>query len=163
MSRTRFPFPALPPFARSPFAFSAFVVLLTLSGCGGPVEDTLPGQPIKHRQDAFKAMLRSFEPMGKMLREDRYQAEEFARLAAELVTLRDGPWPYFTPGTLQPPTKAKAAVWEHPQDFERERQAFLDATEALAQAAQTHGRNSAQAAYDKVQASCKSCHRGFRK
>lgn len=158
MSRTR-----LPSLARSSFVLSSSMLLLALAGCGGPVEDTLPGQPIKHRQEAFKAMLRSFEPMGKMLRDDRYQADEFARLAAELVTVREGPWPYFTPDTLQPPTKAKAAVWERPQDFEHERQAFYDATDALARAAQTHDRSRAQAAYDKVHASCKSCHRDFRK
>ncbi|ENO89159.1 putative cytochrome c' [Thauera linaloolentis 47Lol = DSM 12138] len=127
------------------------------------MEDTRPGQPVKHRQDAFKAMLRSFEPMGTMLRTDRYQADEFVRLANELVSLREAPWAHFTPDTLYPPTKARAAVWERAQDFEHERQDFYEATDALAQAAQTRDKGRIQTAYDKVHASCKSCHSDFKK
>ena len=142
---------------------SSLLVLLTLTACSGPVEDTRPGQPVKHRQEAFKAMLRSFEPMGTMLRSDRYQADEFARLATELLSLREAPWAHFTPDTNYPPTKAKAAVWERPQAFEAERQKFFELTDALALAAQTRDKASVQAAYDKVHASCKSCHTDFKK
>lgn len=141
----------------------SFLVLLALAACSGPVEDTRPGQPVKHRQDAFKAMLRSFEPMGTMLRTDRYQADEFARLSTELLSLREAPWSYFAADTLYPPTKARATVWERPQDFEDQRLKFYGATDALVQAAQTHDRSAVKAAYDKVHASCKSCHDGFKK
>lgn len=153
MSRTPLPSLALP----------SLFLLLSLAACSGPVEDTRPGQPVKHRQDAFKAMLRSFEPMGTMLRTGRYQADEFTRLANELVSLREAPWAYFAPDTLYPPTKARATVWERAQDFEGEQQKFRDATDALAVAAQTRDKAAAQAAYDKVHASCKSCHSDFKK
>jgi len=145
------------------FALPSLLILLTLAACSGPVEDTRPGQPVKQRQDAFKAMLRSFEPMGKMLRDNRYQADEFARLASELVSRRDAPWGHFGPDTNYPPTKTKAAVWERPQAFEAERVTFFALTDALAQAAQTRDKAAAQAAYDKVHASCKSCHDDFKK
>ena len=144
------------------FILPSLVCLLTLGACSGPVEDTRPGQPVKHRQDAFKAMLLSFEPMGVMLRTGEYRADEFARLANELNTRRDAPWPYFAADTLYPPTKAKAAVWERAQEFEGERQKFFELTDALAAAAQTRDKASAQAAYDKVYASCKSCHEDFK-
>ncbi len=140
----------------------SLLLLLTLSACNSPVEDTRPGQPVKHRQDAFKFMLRSFEPMGTMLRTDDYQADEFARLANELLSRRDAPWTYFVADTVYPPTKAKAAVWEHPQEFESERQKFYELTDALAVAAQTRDKAVAQAAYEKVYASCKSCHKDFK-
>lgn len=145
------------------FALPSLLILLTLAACSGPVEDTRPGQPVKQRQDAFKAMLRSFEPMGKMLRDNRYQPDEFARLASELVSRRDAPWGHFGPDTNYPPTKAKTAVWERPQAFEAERITFFALTDTLAQAAQTRDKAAAQAAYDKVHASCKSCHDEFKK
>ena len=145
------------------FALPALLIPLALAACSGPVEDTRPGQPVKQRQDAFKAMLRSFEPMGKMLRDNRYQPDEFARLAAELVSRRDAPWTHFGPDTNYPPTKAKAAVWDRPQAFEAERSAFFELTDALAQAAQTRDKTAVQAAYDQVHASCRSCHDDFKK
>lgn len=139
----------------------SLTAMLALAACGQP-EDTRPGQPVKKRQDAFKSILLSFEPMGKMLRADQYDPDKFAALAAELVQKREAPWAHFGPDTLYPPTKAKAAVWEKPADFEKERQGFFAATDELQAAAQTRDQAKVQAAYDKVQASCKSCHRGFR-
>lgn len=139
----------------------ALLILLTLAGCG-PVEDTRPGQPVKQRQEAFKSILRSFEPMGVMLRDNKYQADKFASLAGELVAKRDAPWSHFGPDTNYPPTKAKAAVWSEGETFERERLAFVAATDVLFAAAQTRDQAQAKAAYEKVYGSCKSCHDRFK-
>lgn len=144
-----------------PLLASAFAVL-TLAACGGPVEDTRPGQPVKHRQEAFKAMLRTFEPMGTMLRDDKYQADRFAALATELVALRDAPWRYFEADTLYPPSKATASVWSDAAGFEAERMKFFELTDALAAAARTRDKAQVQEAYARVYDSCKSCHRGFK-
>lgn len=141
---------------------SSLLAVLILSGCNQPVEDTGPGQPVKHRQEAFKAVLRTFEPMGTMLRDQRFNAGKFVALATELKTLRDGPWPYFTADTHYPPTKAKAAVWERPEAFEQARQAFVDATDALVLAAQSRELAQVQPAYEKVYDSCKACHNDFK-
>ncbi|WP_205754877.1 cytochrome c [Azoarcus sp. DD4] len=141
---------------------SALFIALSLAACGGAVEDTRPGQPVKHRQDAFKAILRVFEPMGVMLRDGKYQADKFASLAGELVAKREAPWGHFGADTNYPPTKAKAAVWSDAAAFERERQGFFAATDALMAAAQTRDPVQAKAAYDKVYGSCKSCHDGFK-
>jgi cytochrome c556 len=51
-------------------------------------------------------------------------------------------------------------LWSQPGKFAAERQCFLNATETL-RAATT--REAAQAAYDELRASCKSCHNGFRR
>lgn len=144
------------------FILPSLLCVLTLGACSGPVEDTRPGQPVKHRQDAFKAMLRSFEPMGVMLRTHSYRADEFARLANELNSRRDAPFNSFAADTDYPPTKAKAAVWERAQEFEGERQKFYELTDALAAAAQKRDEASARMVYDKVHASCKSCHKDFK-
>lgn len=135
---------------------------ITLAACSGPVEDTLPGQPIKHRQEAFKEILRNFEPMGTMLRTNRYAADPFADMAVSLVSRRDAPWGYFTEGSFQPPTRAKEAVWSRPEAFEQRRSAFIEATDALLQAAQTRDLGNVRAAYGELEQTCRSCHDDFR-
>ncbi len=145
------------------FVSSMIVVLLGLSACGGQIEDTRPGQPVKTRQEAFKAMLRSFEPMGVMLRTNTFDAQKFAQHSAELMKWRDAPWPLFGPDTNYPPSKAKETVWSRPEAFERERQAFLAALDKLAAAVETRQREAIQPAYFEVYDLCESCHKEFKK
>jgi len=138
-------------------------LVIGLSACGQPVEDTRPGQPVKTRQVAFKEMLKVFEPMGTMLRTNRYDADRFVALAEGLISRRDAPWPHFGADTHYPPTKATPAVWSKPEQFERERQAFFAATDELLVAAQTREVEPARKAYFKVYDLCQSCHREFKK
>ena len=145
------------------FALPALLIPLALAACSGPVEDTRPGQPVKQRQDAFKAMLRSFEPMGTMLKDKRYDADAFARLADEFARLRDAPWQHFGADTNYPPTKAKPAVWEKPAEFEQRRQEFVSATDRLLAAAAARNEAEARTTYAAAQDSCKACHNDFRK
>ena len=142
----------------APILMAAFL----LTACGEP-QDTRPGQPVKTRQDAFAALLRSFEPLGKMLKEDRYDADEFASMAAELMTRRDAPWTHFGPDTNYPPSKSKPEVWEKAADFERAKKDFMDATDALSAAAQTGDKTKIEDVYGRVYQTCKSCHDDFRK
>ena len=65
------------------------VTLSALAACSSEVPDTHPDQPVTKRKQAFKAMLRSFEPMGTMLKDKRYDADAFARMADEFARLRD--------------------------------------------------------------------------
>lgn len=136
---------------------------LILAGCSNEVPDTHPDQPVTKRKQAFKAMLRSFEPMGTMLRDKRYDPDTFARLANELAGLRDQPWSHFGPDTNYPPTKALASVWEKPAEFEQRRQEFIAASDRLIAAAAARDEAQARSAYAAVQDSCKACHRDFRK
>lgn len=146
---------------------TAFPLLLVLAlglaaGCTKVVEDTRPGQPVKTRQVAFKEMIKVFEPMGTMLRTDKYEPHRFAALAAELMTKRDAPWVHFGPDTRYPPTKAKAEVWSDAEGFERERQAFMRATDELLAAARTKNAAEAEKAYFRVYDVCQSCHKRFK-
>jgi cytochrome c556 len=136
--------------------------LAVLAGCQPAVEDTRPGQPVKTRQVAFKEMLKVFEPMGTMLRTDRYQPDRFAGLAGELIAKREAPWRHFGPDTNYPPTKAKSAVWSEAERFERERLAFFAATDELLAAARTKDRAAAEKAYFKAYDTCQSCHDRFK-
>ncbi len=145
------------------FFTTALSSLLLLTACSGPIEDTLPGQPIKHRQEAFKEILRVFEPMGTALRTERYEAEPFERMASALVERRYGPWDYFREDSYQPPTRARQAVWSRADDFDAARLAFISATDALLESARTHDLSAVRPAYQEVEESCRQCHNDFRK
>lgn len=136
---------------------------LTLAACSSEIPDTHPEQPVTKRQQAFKAMLRCFEPMGTMLKDRRYDPDAFARLANELASLRERPWSHFGPDTNYPPTKALPAVWEKPADFEQRRTSFIEASDRLIAAATARNEADARSAYAEVQDSCKACHRDFRR
>ncbi|MFN3987379.1 MAG: c-type cytochrome [Rhodocyclaceae bacterium] len=139
------------------------VCAAALTACSDTVEDTRPGQPVKHRQEAFKDILRVFEPMGTMLRTNSYDADRFALMAEALLERRDGPWSFFADDTYYPPTKAREAVWTRPDDFAAHMQAFVDATDALFEAAQTRELARVTSAYDNAYGTCRNCHEDFRK
>src|SRR5574343_1389115 len=120
-----------------PFKIGLVVLSATLLAACGEPEDTRPGQPVKHRQQAFKDIIKSFEPMGVMLRKGSFDAERFDKLSAELVAKRDLPWSHFGPDTNYPPTKATPEVWSKPAEFDKEKQAFIAATDKLQAAVQS--------------------------
>lgn len=137
------------------------LIFASLSACG-PVEDTRPGQPVKARQTAFKEMLKVFEPMGTMLRTNKYDPEQFVALAEALMTKRDSPWRLFAADTHYPPAKTKLEVWTNAEQFERERLAFMTATDQLLIAAHSKRLADAQLAYQTVADTCQTCHKHFR-
>ncbi|MCL2874839.1 MAG: cytochrome c [Betaproteobacteria bacterium] len=147
------------------FVLPAALLLSTtlLTACSGEVEDTRPGQPVKTRQQAFKAMIRSFEPMGVMLRNQTYDADKFLALADELSALRDAPWEHFGPDTDYPPSKTTAEAWRQPEKFARDKEAFITATDALLAAAQDKDRERLDMPYQAVYDACRDCHKTFRK
>ena len=143
------------------FHLVALLTAILLTGCG-PVEDTRPGQPVKTRQTAFKEMLKVFEPMGLMLRENRYDADKFLAMTDSLIARRDAPWAHFAPDTNYPPTKATEQVWQDSERFERERLAFFAATDRLQAAAQSKEKSTVETAYKAVYETCQNCHKPFK-
>jgi cytochrome c556 len=147
--------------------FLSFVVLLLIA-CG-EVEDTRPGQPVARRQAAFRAMLKHFEPMGIQLRERRYVADVFRQHAEKLAELKDAPWAHFGADTQYPPSKSNDRLWQEPEIFAAERERFISAVEALRLAAQEAPPEAEQAigalqtAYAPVEASCRSCHKRYKR
>ena len=135
--------------------------LVTLAACG-PVEDTRPGQPVAHRQAAFKELLKSFEPMGVMLREEQFDAKRFKTLSDQFLSRRDSPWQYFGPDTNYPPSKSRPEVWSDNAKFDDLRKEFLKAGDELAKAAETGDKTKVDAAYKTVYDSCKRCHKDFK-
>lgn len=141
----------------------ALLLAVTLIAACGEVEDTRPGQPVKTRQEAFKAIIRSFEPMGVMLRKGDYKADKFLAMTEDLIAQRDGPWSHFGTDTDYPPTKATAEVWRQPEKFTEAKAAFIAATDKLLIAAQTKDRKQLDKPYQAVYDTCQDCHKTFRR
>ncbi|MDR1889514.1 MAG: cytochrome c [Zoogloeaceae bacterium] len=136
-------------------------LLLCLVACG-EVEDTRPGQPVARRQQAFKDILRSFEPMGIQLRTNQYKAESFLAHARQLAAVKDAPWAHFGADTQYPPSKSDDRLWQEMEHFTTERDKFLQAVDALQVAAESRSVEAARAAYAPVQESCRSCHKRYK-
>lgn len=141
--------------------FSLAIASAFLVACGEP-EDTHPGQPVKQRQQAFKEIIRSFEPMGLMLKEKRYDAEKFAVMAEALAARREAPWSHFGPETDYPPSKSTAAVWSEAAKFEQAKLDFMAASDRLVSAAQKHDKAAVERSYQETYESCQACHKHFR-
>jgi cytochrome c556 len=141
----------------------SLVVVALLAACAAEPEDTRPGQPVAHRRAAFKEMIKVFEPMGVMIREDAFHSAKFASLTASLIAIRDRPWQYFGPDTQYPPSKATDAVWSQPAEFEARRKEFFAATDKLAAVAGTQDAVVAKAAFAAVEKTCRDCHDTFKK
>jgi cytochrome c556 len=139
------------------------VAALLLTACGNSeAPDTRPGQPVAHRRTAFKDLLKAFEPIGVMMRDGPYDAKKYKQLADQVMALRDAPWQYFQPDTLYPPSKAKPEVWSDAAGFDAQKKAFFDATNQLAAIAGTDDEKKAKAAFDKVETSCRDCHKAYK-
>lgn len=141
---------------------SALAAASLLAACGDP-QDTRPGQPVAHRQAAFKAILKAFEPMGVMLRDDKYDGDRFLTLSKTLAANAQKPWDYFRPDTNYPPTHATGDVWSNTAKFNQERQEFVDATTRLAQVAESKDVDKIKPAYKAVHNACQECHKEFKK
>lgn len=140
---------------------SFFCLVVCLTACG-EIEDTHPGKPVKSRQVAFKEIIKIFEPMGVMLREKRYDANEFSNLAQQLAKVQDSPWKHFGPDTNYPPSRATPAIWDQPEKFERERQQFFQSVSALQIAASSKDLDRIIPAYKALHGNCQSCHKSFK-
>jgi cytochrome c556 len=139
-------------------------LLVLLWGCEGAAPpDTFPGQPVTQRNQLFKQMLRSFEPLGLMMRgKQAFNADESIRLAGELKRLSSLPWAHFPPGSDYRPSKAKPAVWEQASEFKKAQDTFITAAASLDTATRSKAEDTIRPAYDSVHQACSSCHKKFR-
>lgn len=135
---------------------------LVLAGCGSQA-DTHPGQPVTKRRALLHETMRTFEPMGIMVRgRSPYVAANFQTLADKLQTLSTQPWEYFSPGSTYAPSRATPAVWQQSAQFKQAQDAYIKAAASLAVAAKTGNMDVIRPAYEHVSDSCAACHKAFR-
>ena len=152
---------SLKPYLRAaPFLIGACLVL---AGCGASKADTHPGQPVTKRRDLLHETMRTFEPMGIVVRgKNPYVAADFLALAEKLQTLSTQPWAYFPPGSTYAPSRAKPAVWQQPAQFKQAEDTYIKAVSSLTEAAKTGNLDQIRPAYARVSESCAACHKAFR-
>ncbi|MCL2075859.1 MAG: cytochrome c [Betaproteobacteria bacterium] len=140
------------------------VVLLcaALAACG-EVEDTRPGRPVATRQEAFKAILRAFEPMGLQIREYAFEPVSFMDHARALDRIKDTPWEYFGEDTQYPPSKSLDRLWQERAGFDALQDDFLRSTGELVIAAESRDEARIRAAWTAVETTCRDCHKGYRR
>jgi cytochrome c556 len=135
---------------------------LLLVACG-PKPDTHPGQPVTKRRALLQESLRTFEPMGIVLRgKQPYVAASFQAYADKLKALSTQPWQYFPPGSTYSPSRAKPAVWQQPAQFKQAQDTYIKAVADLDASAKTGNLDLIRPAYKAVGDSCAACHRNFR-
>ena len=140
--------------------------LVRLTGCALLLTLTataFAADPSQERQSAFKTMLRTFEPMGVVVRgRDPYIAKQFLQQSETLRTLARQPFTHFASPGNDPKNRAKSTIWSQPAQFQHERDQFYSRVDALTAAAKTGQLPAVRTAYGNVAQSCKSCHDAFR-
>jgi cytochrome c556 len=135
---------------------------LVLAGCAQRV-DTHPGQPVTKRRALLHETMRTFEPMGIMVRgQSPYVAADFLALADKLQALSTQPWGYFPPGSTYAPSRAKPAVWQQAAQFKLAQEKYIKAASSLAAMAKTGNLDLIRPVYMRVSDSCAACHKAFR-
>ena len=146
-----------------------FVIFLNvfLLGCekniGLTVEND-PTRPVFHRQEAFKKILNSFEPLGLMHRKEKvFDLKEYQKHAQHLKETQNEPWQYFKENTFYPPSRSKENIMTENNIFLNEIAEYKNAVNLLNDTAQTGDAMAMQGAYDTLHGTCRSCHKQFRK
>lgn len=139
----------------------AVLACLALSACGG----VDPNSPLGQRKAIFKQMLKTSEDMGGMLRGRLpFDGPTFAQNAVKLDSLSHQPWAHFPQVREEDHTSAKADVWEKQARFQHLARTLESATGELVIASQVQPLKAPDLALpmQKVEDSCKACHKEFR-
>jgi cytochrome c556 len=115
---------------------------------------------VKERMDAMTDMARRQKAISQRLKSKRdlarikADAEAIAEHAAHIAHL-------FPAGSTQPPTRARATIWQNWADFEKKAKALETASRRLA-GADDVADPKAQIAADAVTRACTACHEKYR-
>jgi len=135
---------------------SSAAVALAHSGATGIVKERM--QAMKMIAQATKALARlNWSNVDETRRQAGLNAAAVAVLAADIERL-------FPNTSIHGPSEAVEAIWERPDDFARLARALKKAANELAAvAAKANSHADIQAPFDAIGATCKQCHRDFRK
>lgn len=115
------------------------------------------------RQQAFKKILLSFEPMGMVVRgKAPYKKEIMIQQADALKLASTVPFTLFTPNSIDSKSRAKPEIWSQPAKFKTAQLNFEKSVNELDLATRSGDLASIKKHYDVVSQSCKTCHDSFR-
>ena len=145
------------------FLFSLFLIAGCEKNSTSTVEND-PERPVYHRQEAFKKILRDFEPLGLMHRKEiKMNLIEYQKLAENLKKSQNEPWGYFKENTFYPPSRSKENIISENNIFLAEIEIYKNSVENLNLSAQKGDEKEMEFSYNALHNSCRSCHKKFRK
>ena len=134
---------------------------LTLIACGG----VDPDSPLGKRQALFKAMLKTSEDLGGMLRgRIPFDETRFNEGAVKLDDLSRQPWQHFPQVKEEDDTSARDEVWQRQERFQQLARDLEASTAALVEATTRKPLRpeSLAAPVQRVEDACEACHQEFR-
>ncbi len=134
---------------------------LALTAC----DQVDPNSPLGQRKAIFKAMLKTSEDLGGMLRGRLpFDGAKFADGAVKLDGLAQQPWQHFPQVRDEGDSSARADVWERQARFHDLARQLEGVTGELVDVTRSQPLEAAQlkGPMDKVEAACKACHTEFR-
>ncbi|WP_443191914.1 c-type cytochrome [Pseudomonas indica] len=132
-----------------------------LAACGG----VDPNSPLGKRQALFKAMLKTSEDLGGMLRgRVPFDEQRFSEGAVKLDDLSRQPWQHFPQVKEEDDTSARDEVWQRQERFQQLAHDLEASTAALVEATTRKPLQpeSLAAPVQRVEDACEACHQEFR-
>jgi cytochrome c556 len=119
---------------------------------------------IEYREAVMEVIVWNFQPMGAMVKgKIPFDAQAFAKRAANLAALSSMPLEGFIPGTDKGDTDAKAEIWENWEDFEAKMAKFEEESGKLAEVAKTATSVEEVAPqFVNTAKTCKGCHKKYK-
>jgi cytochrome c556 len=118
---------------------------------------------IAERMAAMKNMGRELKAIGEMLvGQTPFDAAAILRHAKALHENCHRASDLFPPGSIDHHSKALSAVWEKPEEFQREMQQLHRATEAFLEESAEADRAALIASVEQIEQICNHCHEAFR-
>lgn len=144
------------------------IVLMTLTAALAATSlqaaaEVKPFEAIEYRKGIFKAVKWNFGPMADMVKgKTEFNADDFARRAANVAALSKMPLEGFIAGTYASKTSALPAIENDWETFTGIMNDFEKNAAALAVAAQSGDLAQIRPAFGDVGKTCKSCHDKFK-
>ncbi|PAU57542.1 c-type cytochrome [Pseudomonas indica] len=142
-------------------SLSIVVLCAGLAACGG----VDPNSPLGKRQALFKAMLKTSEDLGGMLRgRVPFDEQRFSEGAVKLDDLSRQPWQHFPQVKEEDDTSARDEVWQRQERFQQLARDLEASTAALVEATTRKPLQpeSLAAPVQRVEDACEACHQEFR-
>lgn len=142
-------------------SLSIMVLCAGLAACGG----VDPNSPLGKRQALFKAMLKTSEDLGGMLRgRIPFDETRFNEGAVKLDDLSRQPWQHFPQVKEEDDTSARDEVWQRQERFQQLARDLEASTAALVEATTRKPLQpgSLAAPVQRVEDACEACHQEFR-
>ena len=119
---------------------------------------------IEYRQAVMTLIKWNMGQMGAMLKgKIPFDAEAFAKRAANLAVLSQMPLEGFTPGSDQGYTNADPSIWRNWDDYNAKMVKFQQEAAKLAEVAKTATRGEIGSQFVNTAKTCKGCHRVYKR